>query len=149
MNLKEWKKIQIITIVFTILFIVLSACDCIETGHLYMRDYQEMKAGDILYDGYLDNCFAVTASLGILQILLMLWKLKVCQAICILLSVIELFISLRIILLNLIGKMIMGGISSPIYELTMIGYVVLILSVFLFLLHIKLWRLLKTKNKTI
>lgn len=148
------KTIQIITIAIVLLFVVLSSFDCINiykssTGHSQMAilSPEDIKEPSV----YTKSCnnevlfVAIVGGIEVVLVIVMCFKLSIVAA------VIELFVSIGTFCVGYLESLfaeISGGVGAPLYtvtfDITIIGYSVVLLSV----VNLVLTILLQVKRKT-
>ena len=148
------KTIQIITIAIVLLFVVLSSFDCINiyksnTGHSQMaiQSPEDIKEPSV----YTKSCnnevllVAIVGGIEVVLIIVMCFKLSIVTA------VIELLVSIGTLCVGYLESLfaeISGGVGAPLYtitfDITVIGYSVVLLAV----VNLVLTVLLQVKRKT-
>lgn len=148
------KTIQIITIAIVLLFVVLSSFDCINiykssTGHSQMaiQGPEDIKEPSV----YTKSCnnevllVAIVGGIEVVLIIVMCFKLSIVTA------VIELLVSIGTLCVGYLESLfaeISGGVGAPLYtitfDITVIGYSVVLLAV----VNLVLTVLLQIKRKT-
>lgn len=148
------KTIQIVSIAIVLLFVVLSSFDCINvykrsTGHsqtaiLSQEDIKEPAVHDSSYN----NEFFYVTIIGAIEVILII---VMCFKLSIVAAILELLISIGTLCAGYIESLlaeISGGVGAPLYtvtfDITIIGYSVVLLAV----VNLVLTILLQMKRKT-